>query len=70
MQEMVARLQVVAITTTLLTRLKRSAISATGRTPTPTTIEMMETRLPSALSLKCHSALMYGNSETITCRSM
>ena len=62
-------LHTVAITKMLLTRLYRSAISAIGIAPTATVIEMTDTRPPSCLSDSPHSALMYGNSDTMTWRS-
>ena len=70
MQEMVARLHTVAIATMLLTRLMRSASKATGMPPKATTMEMIETSPPNSLSLTFHSALMCGNSDTMTWRSM
>ncbi len=70
MHEIVAMLQTAAITTILLTRLVRSAISAIGSAPIATVIETTDTRPPSCLSDTPHSALMYGNSDTMTWRSM
>ena len=70
MHEIVARLQAVAMTTMLLTRLARSAISATGSAPSATVTETTDTSAPSCLSDRPQSAFMYGNSETMTWRSM
>ena len=70
MHEMVARLHTVAMMTMLLTRLKRSASSATGKPPTATTIEMTETSAPSCLSDSAQAVFRCGNSDTMTCRSM
>ena len=50
MQEIVARLQITAITTMLFTRLARSANSATGIAPSATVTETTETSAPSCLS--------------------
>ena len=69
MQEMVARLQMVAMTKMLLTRPKRSASSATGMLPNATTMEMTDTSAPSRLSDKSHSSFRCGNSDTVICRS-
>ena len=66
---MQARLHTTAITTMLLTRLKRSAIQATGMPNTATVIEMTDTSRPSSLSDRLHSAFRYGNIDTMTCRS-
>jgi hypothetical protein len=57
MHEVVARLHIKAIATTLLTRLNRSASNATGRPVTATTTEITDTRPPSCLSLRPHSTL-------------
>ena len=62
-------LQTTAITTTLLTRLMRSAIQATGMPNTATVIEITETSRPSSLSERFHSAFRKGNIETMTWRS-
>ena len=70
MQEIEARLQTSAIATMLLTRLTRSANSATGIPAAATVIETTDTSAPSSLSDRPHSALMCGNSETMTWRSM
>ena len=69
MQEIVARLQTVAIATMLLTRLARSANSATGSAPSATVTDTTETSAPSCLSDRPHSAFRCGNSETMTWRS-
>ena len=70
MHEIVARLHAVAMTTMLLTRLARSATSATGSAPSATVTETTDTSAPSCLSDRPQSAFMYGNSETMTWRSM
>ena len=70
MQEIEARLHTVAIATMLLTRLPRSASKATGNAPSATVTETTETSEPSCVSDRPHSDLMYGNSETMTWRSM
>ena len=70
MHEIEAMLHTVAITTMLLTRLTRSATSDTGSAQAARTIERTETRAPSCLSDRPQSAFMYGNSETMTWRSM
>ena len=64
-----ARLQTTAMTTMLFTRLKRSAIHATGMPNTATVIETIDTSSPSSLSDRFHSVFRYGNIETMTCRS-
>ena len=70
MHEIEAMLHTVAIVTMLLTRLTRSATSDTGSAQAARTIERTETRAPSCLSDRPQSAFMYGNSETMTWRSM
>lgn len=70
MHEIVARLHTVAMMTMLLTRLKRSASSATGRPPTATTMEMTDTSAPSCLSDRLQAVFKCGNSDTMTWRSM
>ena len=70
MQEMVARLHAVAIAKMLFTRLPRSAISAIGSAPIATVTETTDTSAPSCLSETPQAALMYGNSDTMTWRSM
>jgi len=69
MHDSVARLQAVAITTMLLTRLARSASSATGRPHSATVTDTTDTSAPSWLSDSPHSALMCGNSDTMIWRS-
>jgi hypothetical protein len=66
MHEIVARLHAVAMTTMLLTRLTRSAISATGMPPIATVSETAETSAPSCVSERPHSAFRCGKSETMT----
>ncbi len=70
MHEIVARLHTVAITAMLFTRLVRSAMSAIGSAPSATVTDTTDTSAPSCLSESPHSVLMYGNSDTMTCRSM
>ena len=57
MHEIEAMLHTVAITTMLLTRLMRSATSDTGSAHAARTIERTETKAPSCLSDRSHSAL-------------
>ena len=58
MHEIVARLHTVAIATMLLTRLARSANSATGKAPSATVTETTETSAPSCLSDRPQSVFM------------
>ncbi len=69
MHEIVARLQTVAITTMLLTRLVRSANSATGSAPSAMVTDTTETSAPSCVSDRPQSCFMWGKSETIIWRS-
>ena len=66
---MQATLHTTAITTMLFTRLKRSAIHATGMPNAATVIETIDTSRPSSLSDRFHSAFRYGNIDTMICRS-
>jgi len=70
MQEMQARLHSMAMRKMLLTRLCRSAHSAMGMAPTATVIETADTSEPSCLSDSPQACLRWGNSETMTWRSM
>jgi hypothetical protein len=67
---MVARLQTSTMTKMLFTRLHRSASSDKGTAPRATVIETTETRPPSLLSERSHSAFKWGNIDTTTWRSM